>query len=72
MDSLTCGVWAVHSEISSFEFEMQDSSNLKISACPRFVIWGPCTHFAGGNDPRYAEIETISSSVSFSTGFFIN
>jgi len=23
MDSLACGVWAVHSEISSFEFEMQ-------------------------------------------------
>jgi len=31
MDSLACGVWVVHSEISSFEFEMQDSSNFKIS-----------------------------------------
>jgi hypothetical protein len=30
MDSLACGVWAVHSEISSFEFEMQDSSIFKI------------------------------------------
>ena len=28
-DSSPCGVWAVHSEISSFEFEMQDSSNFK-------------------------------------------
>ena len=28
-DSPPCGVWAVHSEISSFEFEMQDSSNFQ-------------------------------------------
>ena len=30
MDSLAFGVWTVHSEISSVEFEMQDLSNLKI------------------------------------------
>jgi hypothetical protein len=30
MDSLVCEVWAVHLETSSFEFEMQDSSNFTI------------------------------------------
>ena len=29
-------------------------------------------YFAGANDPKYAAIETRSSSVSFSTGFFIS
>ena len=29
MDSLVCEVWGVHFEISSFEFEVQDSSNFK-------------------------------------------
>jgi len=32
MDSLVCEVWVVHSEISSFEFEMQDLSNFKFSS----------------------------------------
>ena len=46
MDSLACGVWAVHSEISSFEFEMQDSSNFKISALPSSFEWNRAETFA--------------------------
>ena len=39
MDSLAVGVWTVHSEISSFEFEMQDSSNFNFPL-PVLVITG--------------------------------
>ena len=30
------------------------------------------SHYFGGSVPRYAEIEIMSSSGSFATGFFIN
>jgi len=44
MDYLNSAGWQVHSKISSFEFEMQDSSNFKISLSlpgePNLLLYG--------------------------------